>query len=109
MNRRTAASIAVFVGLAAFAFGPATAEDGGREARVLGDPDAPVTLIEFASMSCPHCARFHVEVLPGIKEAYIDTGKVKLEFRDFPLTAPRCSAARSRIAPRRSAISPGSI
>lgn len=85
MNRRTAASIAAFAGIAAFAFGPATAEDAGREARVLGDPDAPVTLIEFASMSCPHCARFHVEALPGIKEAYIDTGKVKLEFRDFPL------------------------
>ncbi|MGF1474944.1 MAG: DsbA family protein [Geminicoccaceae bacterium] len=52
---------------------------------VLGDPDAPVTMIEYSSLSCPHCAAFHADTLPQIKETYIDTGKVKLEFRDFPL------------------------
>ncbi|NMM43224.1 DsbA family protein [Rhodospirillaceae bacterium KN72] len=52
---------------------------------VLGDPNAPVTIIEYASLTCPHCAAFHRETFPQIKEKYIDTGKVKLESRDFPL------------------------
>lgn len=52
--------------------------------RVLGDPKAPVTIYDYSSMTCPHCADFHANVLPKIKEAYIDTGKVKLVFRDFP-------------------------
>jgi protein-disulfide isomerase len=53
--------------------------------RVIGDPDAKISLVEYFSMTCPHCARFHTEVLPQLKEKYIDTGKVKLEFKDFPL------------------------
>jgi protein-disulfide isomerase len=53
--------------------------------RVLGKADAPVTIIDYSSMTCPHCATFHTEVLPKLKEKYIDTGKVKLVFRDFPL------------------------
>jgi protein-disulfide isomerase len=52
--------------------------------RVLGSADAPVTMIEYASLTCPHCATFHSETLPQIKAKYIDTGKVKLVFRDFP-------------------------
>ncbi|PWC34007.1 disulfide bond formation protein DsbA [Azospirillum sp. TSO35-2] len=52
--------------------------------RVLGDPKAPVTILDYSSMTCPHCAHFHADVLPKIKETYIDTGKVKLIFRDFP-------------------------
>lgn len=52
---------------------------------VLGDPNAKVTVIEYASMTCPHCAGFHTTVLPELKKLYIDTGKVKLVFRDFPL------------------------
>ncbi|WP_421875559.1 DsbA family protein [Pacificispira sp.] len=53
--------------------------------RVLGAADAPVTIIEYSSLTCPHCATFHRETLPKLKETYIDTGKVKLELRDFPL------------------------
>ena len=53
--------------------------------KVLGKADAPVTMIEYASLSCPHCREFHEKTLPQIKEKYIDTGKVKLIFRDFPL------------------------
>lgn len=49
---------------------------------VLGDKDAPVTVIEYASFTCPHCSRFHKEVLPQIKKNYIDTGKVRLVFRE---------------------------
>ena len=52
---------------------------------VLGDPNAKVTIIEYASMTCPHCAGFHTTVLPELKKLYIDTGKAKLVFRDFPL------------------------
>lgn len=55
------------------------------EEKVIGDPKAPVTIIEYASLGCPHCRAFHQETLPKIKEKYIDTGKVKLIFRDFPL------------------------
>jgi protein-disulfide isomerase len=51
----------------------------------LGDPNAPVTIIEYSSLTCPHCAQFHNEVLPELKERYIATGKVRLVYRDFPL------------------------
>jgi protein-disulfide isomerase len=51
----------------------------------LGDPGAPVTIIEYSSLTCPHCAQFHNEVLPELKERYIATGKVRLVYRDFPL------------------------
>ena len=56
--------------------------------RTMGDPDAPVKIEEFASLSCPHCATFHKMVLPELKEQYIDTGKVYFIFTDFPLNAP---------------------
>ncbi|WP_372886350.1 DsbA family protein [Shimia sp.] len=49
---------------------------------VLGDADAPVTLIEYASFTCPHCATFHEQVFRSLKADYIDTGKVKMVFRD---------------------------
>jgi protein-disulfide isomerase len=53
--------------------------------QALGDPNAPVTIIEYASLTCPHCAHFHKDVLPQLKERYIATGKVRLIYRDFPL------------------------
>ena len=54
---------------------------------VLGDPNAPVTIIEFSDYQCPFCRKFWTEAYPQIKSQYIDTGKVKLVFRDFPLTS----------------------
>jgi protein-disulfide isomerase len=51
----------------------------------LGDEKAPVTIIEYASMTCPHCAAFHATTFPEIKKRYIDTGKVRFIFREFPL------------------------
>ena len=51
---------------------------------VLGNPAAPVTIVEYASLTCPHCATFHNVTLPFLKKDYIDTGRVRLIFRDFP-------------------------
>jgi protein-disulfide isomerase len=51
---------------------------------VLGKADAPITIIEYASLTCPHCASFDRETLPQIKQEWIDTGKAKLVFRNFP-------------------------
>jgi protein-disulfide isomerase len=51
----------------------------------LGDEKAPVTIIEYASMTCPHCATFHEKTYPELKKRYIDTGKVRFIFREFPL------------------------
>jgi len=51
----------------------------------LGRADAPVTVIEYASMTCPHCATFHNDTFKALKEKYIDTGQVRMVFREFPL------------------------
>ena len=56
-----------------------------KDDRILGSPTAPITIVEYASMTCPHCAHFSDEVLPEIKKKWIDTGKVKWVLRDFPL------------------------
>ncbi|MEJ2377128.1 MAG: thioredoxin domain-containing protein, partial [Pseudolabrys sp.] len=51
----------------------------------LGDPKAPVIIIEYASMTCPHCAHFDETTFPALKKQYIDTGKVRYTMREFPL------------------------
>lgn len=53
--------------------------------QVLGDANAPVTVVEYASLSCSHCREFHDKTLPEVKSRFIDTGKVRFIFRDFPL------------------------
>lgn len=65
-----------------------TAED-----KILGSSDAPVTIIEYASLTCPHCAAFHRETLPKLKSDWIETGKVRLVYRDFPLDGAALAAA----------------
>jgi len=60
----------------------------GENEFVIGDKDAPITIIEYASMSCSHCASFHKNTLPDIKKEYIDTGKVRMVFRDYPFNYP---------------------
>lgn len=57
----------------------------GPDEHVLGKIDAPVTIIEYASMTCPHCAAFHTETMPRIKSEFIDKGLVRFVFRPFPL------------------------
>jgi protein-disulfide isomerase len=51
----------------------------------LGKTDAPITIVEYASMTCPHCAQFHKMVLPELEKKYIDTGQARLILREFPL------------------------
>src|SRR5467141_2382373 len=68
--------------------------------RILGNPDAPITIVEYASLTCPHCAHFANEVLPELKKKWIDTGKAKLVLRDYPLDEPALRAAMiARCAP----------
>lgn len=75
----------VTVGLATTARAHHGSSAGATTQLVLGAADAPITMIEFSSLTCTHCAAFHNDSLPTIKVNYIDTGKVKLVYRDFPL------------------------
>ncbi len=58
-----------------------------------GPADAKVTIVEYASLTCPHCAHFHSEVFPELKKKYVDTGKVRFVFREFPLDNLAAAAA----------------
>ena len=91
---RMLASFTTSLALAGWMVGasPAQSEPLLGEA-VLGASDAPVTVIEYASMTCPHCASFHANAMPALKEEYIDQGKVRLVYRDFPLDANALKAA----------------
>ena len=60
----------------------AAVASGGIEDMILGDPNAPITMIEYASYTCPHCGSFHQNTYPQLKADYIDTGKVKFIFRE---------------------------
>ncbi len=64
---------------------PTAGESGPMLGHVLGDENAPITLIEYASPTCGACKYFHDEVQPTIKENYVATGKVKFVFREFPI------------------------
>ncbi|MGK9165896.1 DsbA family protein [Inquilinus limosus] len=94
---------------ATFMAGSASAQDAGKAwdpkitdtDYVMGKADAPVTMLEFASFTCPHCAAFTVNVLPQIEKDYVDTGKVKIVFRQFPLNGLDLRAGMmARCAPR---------
>jgi protein-disulfide isomerase len=80
----------------------ALAQGGAAEVKemTMGDPNAPVTLVEYAMFTCPHCAAFNRDVFPRIKENFIDTGKVKLVFREVYFNKPSLWAAMlARCAP----------
>jgi protein-disulfide isomerase len=98
MNRRTLLALAATAGLAAVAGAAMTApglaastealmEPGPLGEMALGDSNAPNVVIEYASMTCSHCAAFHNEVFDEFKTKYIDTGKVYFIFREYPLDA----------------------
>ncbi len=84
-NLTRRAALALMSASAAATALPAFAQDATEgpvvEVMTLGDPDAPITMYEYSSFTCPHCKRFHEEVLPLIQKNYIDTGKVKLVYR----------------------------
>lgn len=69
----------------------ADAEAPGPDAAVLGDPAAPIRIVEYASTTCPHCATFHNTLLPHIKDNWIATGQANLALRPLP-TAPTALA-----------------
>jgi len=63
-----------------------------------GNPDAPVTIVEFSDFQCPFCSRFYQQTLPQLEEEYISTGKVKFVYRDFPLESIHPNAIPAHIA-----------
>src|SRR5438309_6712155 len=98
--------LAIGGAFAAHAEGPAGSPDAAKalavqpEDRILGIPDAPITIIEYSSLTCPHCAKFDVNVLPKHKEKWVETGNAKLIIRDYPLDEPAMRAAMvTRCAP----------
>ncbi len=104
MRRFALAIVGLLMGLNLLAAPPALADELPLEQvladRVMGKADAPITIIEYASLTCPHCAAFDKETLPKLKEAYIDSGKAKLIYRDFPLDGLALrAAALARCAP----------
>jgi protein-disulfide isomerase len=78
------AALAMMGATAAYSAMPAFAQSDEAvvlEEMSIGAEDAPITMVEYASFTCPHCANFHIDVLPLIKENYIDTGKVRMIYR----------------------------
>lgn len=61
---------------------------------VIGTSSAPVTIVEYSSLSCPHCAQFHSDILPAVKTKLLDAGRAKLVFRHFPLNEPALRGAQ---------------
>ena len=102
MTRPIRFAAALFAGilLPAAAFAEILSTEEALTERVIGNSEAPITIIEYASLTCPHCANFHAETLPQIKKDWIETGKAKLIYRDYPLDKYAASAAMiARCAP----------
>ena len=89
---RLAAIAAVFAALALAAC-QKSASAVSADDMTLGNPKAPVTVIEYASLSCPHCAAFNNDVFPAFKAKYIDTGKINYVFREALVADPAIAAA----------------
>ena len=112
-SRRAFLELAAAAGVAATGVSPALAQNVSLKDLLAeqalpdvweGKADAPVTIIEYASMTCGHCAHFHETTYPILKSKYIDTGKVRFTLREFPLNPPavagfmlaRCSGEAKR-------------
>ena len=99
-------SVGLLLGLALAATGPAQAASPTDDGRMRGKADAPLTLIEYSDFTCGYCLKFFKETLPKLQAAYIDTGKVKFVYRDYPradrgvgveaAVAARCAGAQGR-------------
>lgn len=105
MTRRTLSLLAVLAAASLSLAAPAVAREAApapvpavtASDRVLGRADAPVTVIEYASFTCNHCAAWTNDILPQFKARYIDTGKVRLVFRDMPTPPAQISAVAAGI------------
>ena len=93
-SRRNILSIVGVLALAGATTGPVSAQSismselmapGPLGDKIQGSEKAPITMVEYASMTCTHCANFHATVYPTLKTKYIDTGKLRFVFREFPL------------------------
>lgn len=82
-----------FFALLTFISAPAWADDNGIPERVLGKADAPITVEEYVSLTCSHCATFYNDILPELEKRYVNSGKVKFILRDFPLDGTALKAA----------------
>ena len=91
--RRATQVLALVLLIAVIVPAAAIGSDGVLEERSLGADNAPVTMIEYSSLTCPHCAEFHANTLPKIKEQYVTPGKLRLVYRDFPLDPLATAAA----------------
>lgn len=103
MTRPLRFAAALFAGilLPAIAFAEILSTEEALTERVIGNSEAPITIIEYASLTCPHCANFHANTLPQIKKEWIETGKAKMIYRDYPLDKYAASAAMiARCAPK---------
>jgi len=78
------AGLVLVVGVGRFAAADIVTTEEALADKVLGNPDAPITIIEYSSLTCPHCASFHKNTLPELRKQYLETGKAKLIYRDFP-------------------------
>lgn len=89
------ASMGMFGGLSAYAQDADQGIDleAALAERTLGSADAPVTIYAYESFSCGHCAAFHAEIYDDLKAQYIDTGKVRFVYRDYPLNLPALLAS----------------
>jgi protein-disulfide isomerase len=105
-NLTNLASGAMLIALAAFSLfsvsyadeqappaAPAQVDESPLPEIAIGKADAPVTIIEYSSLSCPHCAAFHRDVFPALKSEYIDTGKARYVMREFPLNESALAGA----------------
>lgn len=84
-HMKAIARLTLAAGMFAMAGSALAADANPKFQFVEGDPNAKVTVIEYASLTCSHCGHFHNDILPEIKRNYIDTGKVRWVFRHFPL------------------------
>lgn len=82
INRRTVLAMGAGAAVSGLTGTTAFAQEKDVVDMTIGDANAPVTFIEYASLTCPHCARFHEEVLPLLKADYVDTGKVQFVYRE---------------------------
>ena len=97
LTRRDVLKIFCYLPLSSFTFFAKSEEifnlEKALSPRYLGDNNAPIQFVEYVSLTCSHCAEFHVKKLPILKEKYIDKGKLRLEMRDFPLDGLALRAA----------------